>query len=341
VEELAAVVSEVQAAGYQAAIHSIGDRAIETVLDAIDVALDGQPNTYRHRIEHNSFIRPELLTRYGELGIVATVFRLPSRYLQNPSWYRKGFIDMHGEMVQPWFEPHRSLLDANPGLHVAWHSDWPNIGRSPLHDRHGLVTRQQLTADGVTIYEPPDWVTSEAVTVEEALRMMTIEGAYALFMEDKIGSLKPGKFADLIVLSDNPLTVEPDSLIDLKVLLTMVGGCVEYSAPGLDPNYATGSISGHVYQSDGVTPIEGATVAVFDHALLWCGQWSRFGTAVTDEHGYYKVSGLPTGSYGVLVRADEGGYAGEWYQETGNFDERTYVGVASPGDTPNIDFTLE
>ena len=59
---------------------------------------------------------------------------------------------------------------------------------------------------------------------------MTLEAAYALFMEEKIGSLKPGKFADLIILSDNPLIVAPDSLIDLKVLLTMVGGRTEHCA---------------------------------------------------------------------------------------------------------------
>ena len=62
--------------------------------------------------------------------------------------------------------------------------------------------------------------------------MMTIEAAYALFMEDYIGSLKPGKFADLIVLSENPLTIDPDDIINIEVLLTMVGGNVEYCAPG-------------------------------------------------------------------------------------------------------------
>ncbi|MFC1909195.1 amidohydrolase family protein [Chloroflexota bacterium] len=64
---------------------------------------------------------------------------------------------------------------------------------------------------------------------KEALRMMTIDAAYALFMEEKIGSLKPGKFADLIILSDNPLTVDPNSLIDFKVLMTKIGGRVEHS----------------------------------------------------------------------------------------------------------------
>ena len=70
--------------------------------------------------------------------------------------------------------------------------------------------------------------------VEEALQLMTIEAAYALFMEEKVGSLKPGKFADLIVLSANPVRIDPDSLKDLKVLVTMVGGRVEYCASGYE-----------------------------------------------------------------------------------------------------------
>ena len=64
--------------------------------------------------------------------------------------------------------------------------------------------------------------------------MLTIEPAYAVFQEEVIGSLAPGKFADLIILSDNPFTIDPDSLIDLQVLLTMVGGNVEYCSPGYE-----------------------------------------------------------------------------------------------------------
>lgn len=228
--ELAEIVRVAQAAGFQVAIHAIGDRGIETALNAIGAALNGQPNTYRHRIEHNCFIRPELLARYSELGIVATLFCPTPLYLLDTSWYGTGFLNLHGASVRSWFQPYRSLLEVNPDLHVAWHSDWPYTDRTPLNALWGLVTRQQLACDGVSIYTPPDWITAEGVTVEEALRMMTIDAAYAIFMEDKIGSLKPGKFADLIVLSDSPLTVDPDSILDLKVLLTMVGGKVKYAA---------------------------------------------------------------------------------------------------------------
>ena len=87
---------------------------------------------------------------------------------------------------------------------------------------------------GTTVCEAPDWLAEEVITVEEALRLMAIEAAYALSMEEKVGSLKPGRFADLIVLSANPITIDPDSLKDLEVLVTMVGGRVEHWASGYE-----------------------------------------------------------------------------------------------------------
>ena len=96
-----------------------------------------------------------------------------------------------------------------------------------------MVTKRQIDPnDDSIVCDPPDWLAAEAVTVEEALRMMTINGAHALFMEDHIGSLRSGKFADLIILSENPLTVDPDRIVDIDVLMTMVGGEVEQCLPG-------------------------------------------------------------------------------------------------------------
>ena len=97
---------------------------------------------------------------------------------------------------------------------------------------YALVTKRQIHPITRDICYPPDWLAAESVSVEEALRMMTINAAYALFMEHKVGSLKPGKFADLIVLSENPLEVDPDSLPDIEVLVTMVGGKVELCKNG-------------------------------------------------------------------------------------------------------------
>jgi predicted amidohydrolase YtcJ len=227
-EQLTGILVDLQRAGYQAAIHAVGDQAVENALTALENALDGAPNTLRHRMEHNMYIRPELLRRYGQLGVVPVVWGSKACFIQDtPS------IDSWGDpTTHSWINPWRSLLDANPGLHVAFHSDlsWGEPG--PLANLYSLVTRNEVGADGTTVCEAPDWLTEEAITVEEALRLMTIEAAYALFMEEKVGSLKPGKFADLVVLSDSPLAVSPDSLLDIDVLLTMVGGRVEHCAPG-------------------------------------------------------------------------------------------------------------
>ena len=227
-EQLTDILIDLQSAGYQSAIHALGDRAVENALNALEKALRGAPNIFRHRIEHNMYIKPELLTRYGQLGVVPVVWSSKACFIQDTA----SIDSWGGPTTHSWINPWRSLLDANPGLHVAFHSDlsWDEPG--PLVHLYSLVTRNEVRADGTTICEAPDWLAEEAITVEEALRFMSIEAAYALFMEEKIGSLKPGKFADLVVLSDSPLKVNPDSLLDLEVLLTMVGGRVEHCASG-------------------------------------------------------------------------------------------------------------
>jgi predicted amidohydrolase YtcJ len=122
------------------------------------------------------------------------------------------------------------LLDANPGLPVAWHGDDPFFGRiRPLDDLYSLITRADVDAEG-NICPAPEWHQQHAITVEEGLRMMTVNAAYALFRDEEVGSMAVGKYADLIVLPDNPLTVVPDELVTMTVELTMVGGRVEFCA---------------------------------------------------------------------------------------------------------------
>ncbi len=233
-EELAAAVIEVQELGYQAKIHTLGDVAVETALEAIETALGGGPNTYRHRMEHNRIIRPEQLPRYGEVGAIPVVFGSPftCHILDGGAWHQLNDENSPAVAIRPWFDPWRALLDANPGLPVAWKSDAPsNWPLEPITHLWGLVTRNELRDDG-SVCEAPEWLEAGGVTVEEALTMMTINAAYALLMDQAVGSLKSGKLADLIVLSHNPLTVDPNTLKDLSVLMTMVGGEVEHCMPG-------------------------------------------------------------------------------------------------------------
>lgn len=232
-EELNQIVADAQAAGYRVAFHAMGDRAIEMVLNAIEFALDGQPNEkYRHQIQHNSLLRPDLLERYTSLDVLCSVRGYFNTCAQND------YIDYHGPDRYEWNVNRYKLPGL--GIHVFLETDFTwdvdpadtYSSRNPNSMLHlyGLVTRQQVNKDG-TICKPEPWLVPHAISVEQALRMMTVEPAYAVSQEDVLGTLEPGKFADLVILSHNPITVDPDSLKDLEVLMTMVGGNVEYCAP--------------------------------------------------------------------------------------------------------------
>jgi predicted amidohydrolase YtcJ len=231
-EQMNNVVAEAQGNGYQVAIHALGDRAVEQALSAIAAALDGKPNTFRHRIEHNALVRPDMLGRYDQIGVVPTFFgAYPTCWLLNPN---TRFKYVEPPEYHAWEWPWRAILDANPGVMAAWHADYPVFAEiSPLAHLYGFVTRNEVAADG-SICEAPGWLKQGAITTDEALHIMTIHSAYALFRDDELGSLKAGKLADLIILSGNPEAIPPEHLKDLQVLMTMIGGNVEYCASGRD-----------------------------------------------------------------------------------------------------------
>jgi predicted amidohydrolase YtcJ len=219
---LAELVRTANDAGYQVLVHAQGDRAVRDAQDAIEAALDGRPNTLRHRIDHNAIVTPDLRTRYGEIGIVPVVFgSFPTcaDVAWTPFWKANG---------EDW----RSLLDANPGLPIAWHGDDPAAApASPLHDLASYVTRADVAEDG-TLCLPSDWLADNAITVTEALQMMTVNAAYAIGRDDRVGSLAPGMLADLVVLSADPTAIVPEALFDLSVVATIVGGEVVYCHDG-------------------------------------------------------------------------------------------------------------
>ncbi len=219
-QQMNEMVNAAHAAGYQVAIHAIGDRAILQALDAIDLALDGGPNVLRHRIEHNGVLSPDVIARYKEVGAVATVFGY-----KRTCWLPKNLP----EFYQYSENAHRTLMQLSPNTVVAWHGDDPWVEpMNPLVDLYSLTTRIDVISDGGPC-DPPAWLADEAVTVLKALQMMTLNAAHALDRDGEVGSLKAGKFADLIVLSANPLAVPLAQLKDIQVEATMIGGEVLYS----------------------------------------------------------------------------------------------------------------
>lgn len=229
-EALSAMVAAGHAQGYQIAIHAQGDLAVGQALDAIAAALDGSPNALRHRIEHNAFISDEQLPRYGEIGVVATLF---GTYFTCYGIIDGNYARIFGEGHLDWLENWRRLLDANPGLIAAWHGDDPGVlPISPIQELYGLVTRSQIRDETGEICEAPTWLGTFGLNAEEALRLMTINAAYALFMEDAVGSLARGKFADLVILSRNPLTVPAREIHSIEIVATYLGGRLEHCAEG-------------------------------------------------------------------------------------------------------------
>jgi predicted amidohydrolase YtcJ len=224
-ETLLPTLKEADRLGHQIVLHALGDRAIAVAKRTLSELLAGTDNALRHRIDHNAVLPPELRTGYAESGGTAVIFGpYPTcTYLGLDPRFR--FPPPPDKVAFEW--AWRGLIDANPGLHVAWHSDYPVFESAPGPTLYGFVTRKQVSGDG-SICEPTADMTAGAISVEEALQAMTIGAAYALRREDQIGSLEPGKLADLVIVSDDPTAIEPDALKDLRVLATIIGGQAAY-----------------------------------------------------------------------------------------------------------------
>ncbi len=208
-EELTALVTDAHRAGWQLAIHAIGDRAVDQALDAVAAAQSEAPRRgVRHRIEHAGLVRPDQLPRMAELGLTAVI---------QPTFlhaFGDDYSRIMGEQRSGWMYRGRAFLDH--GIPLAGSSDRPVADGAPLRAIQFMVERK--SKGGLPV--GPD----EAVTLEQALAAYTTESAYACGAEDRVGSLSPGKLADLVMLGDDPRQVPVSSLADVPVAATMVGG---------------------------------------------------------------------------------------------------------------------
>jgi len=245
--QVEAIVRRYADAGLQVAIHALGDRAVETTLEGLDRVIDGTDNPLRHRIEHNAVVRPEMRSRYDQVGAVAVIFGSfgTCAYLGLDDRFRFSAPIENQEWEWPW----RDLLDLNPNTVFAWHADYPVFAEStPVASIGGFVTRYQELDDG-TRCEPEPYHLKHAITVEEALELMTFGSAYALHRDDEIGSIEAGKLADLVVLSADPRTTPPRELFELEVELTVLDGVSAYCGAAFEYMCATPSPESEVAAS--------------------------------------------------------------------------------------------
>ncbi len=198
--------------GLQLAIHAIGDRAINTLLNVFEkVAEENGPRDRRFRIEHAQHLSVDDIPRFSELGVIASV--QPYHAIDDGRWAEKV---IGPERIKTTYA-FRSLLDA--GTTVAFGSDWAVAPPTPLEGIYAAVTRRTL--DG---QNPEGWVPEQRITVEEALKAYTVGGAYSSFDENRKGTLTTGMLADFVVLNEDLTEIDPVLIKDLKVQQTYVGG---------------------------------------------------------------------------------------------------------------------
>ncbi len=205
-ETLYQLVKKYHDQGHQIIIHGQGDRAIREIVDVYERVLSESPRQdHRHRIEHGALFPLDQLQRAKNLGLTV------SWHINHIHYYGEALRDdMLGEARTARLMPMASALKA--GLVSSLHNDSPMYPEEPFKLMRTAVTRMTRRNEVIG----PD----EAIPAEEALKALTINGAWQLGLEDLVGSLEPGKLADMVILSDNPLAIEPERLHEISVLAT-------------------------------------------------------------------------------------------------------------------------
>jgi predicted amidohydrolase YtcJ len=200
--------------GWRVGIHALGDAAIDMVLDAYEAAnRDSSIVGKRWAIEHGYMLQPEHFERIRRLGLM----------VHPQTWHlynlRRNFLDNYGRAYADMSHPYRKLLDA--GIPIAGGTDWPLEPNDQFFYMWVAISRK--TIDGEVVGA------DQKLSREEALRFHTLWAAYSTFEENVKGSLEPGKFADLVVLSADYLQIPEDQIRDITPLVTMVGGKVVFT----------------------------------------------------------------------------------------------------------------
>jgi predicted amidohydrolase YtcJ len=201
-------------AGLQVAVHAIGDKANRKILDFFaEVEKQNGPRDRRFRIEHAQHLRPEDYARFGKQQVIASM--QPYHAIDDGRWAENRIGPERAKGTYAF----RSLLDN--GAILAFGSDWFVAPMEPLMGIYAAVTRRTL--DGK---RPGGWVPEQRITVAEAVKAYTMGSAYASFDENVKGSIEVGKVADMAVISDDILRIDPAQIEKARVIMTIFDGRV-------------------------------------------------------------------------------------------------------------------
>ncbi|HEV8446370.1 MAG TPA: amidohydrolase [Gemmatimonadaceae bacterium] len=211
-DDLNAWIERVHRAGIQVNCHANGDVAIDMFLTAVERAQKAFPRAdARPKITHCTLINDDLVRRIKALGAVPAMF---TTY----AYYNSDKFVFYGEDLMKRSMAYRTFIDA--GVWAAAGSDFSPGPFAPLMGIQGMVTR--------TGWDGKTWGANQRITVDEALRVNTINGAYNSHEEATKGSITAGKLADFVVLADDPHAVSPEKIKDIQIVRTVVGGATAY-----------------------------------------------------------------------------------------------------------------
>jgi len=207
-EQIHEVVEEAHRADWQVAIHANGDVTIDMVLNAYERCQREWPREdTRHRLEHCSLVNPSLLRRIADGGYIPAPFYTYAHY-HGEKWIE------YGEEKMEWMFAHNSFLEH--GIPVAPASDHQPGPFEPLMALQSMVTRKDFSGRV--------WGPSQRITLDQALKVCTINGAYASHEEGLKGSITAGKLGDFVILAESPYDVDPDRIKEIQIVRTVVGG---------------------------------------------------------------------------------------------------------------------
>ncbi|RPI03696.1 MAG: amidohydrolase [Calditrichaeota bacterium] len=215
--ELNVMVAKADSLGLQIGLHCIGDEAVFAALNAYRAAYYGNSTKMRHRIEHAQVIRPEDLTLFAEYGVIASM--QPTHCTSDLRWAQERLGYERSLFAYPW----RSLSSA--GARIAFGTDWPVEPLDPMRGIYSAVSRKNID-----IGLPENgWFPEQCLTVAEAVHNYTLGSAFAEYSENVKGSITPGKFADIIILSKNIFNIEPAEILSTRIDLTIFDGEIVFS----------------------------------------------------------------------------------------------------------------
>jgi len=204
-------VLRANAARLKVNVHAIGDRAIDWIIGVYEQAQAAHPGDHRFSIEHTQHIRLEDIPRLSRAGIIPSM--QPYHAIDDGRWAYKR---LDSTRLKGTYAFH-SLLAS--GARMTFGSDWPVAPSDPIAGIYAAVTRRTLDDRN-----PEGWFPAEKITVEQALRAYTVHNAYATFQEGRLGMLKKGMLADMVVLSGDLFSIAPEKIREIQVTRTVVNG---------------------------------------------------------------------------------------------------------------------